>query len=243
MANLFESKKKGGPAVNLQSSKTVTAGTSQITVSPDTGYDAMEEVVVNPTPSTDITPSNSSPVSLTSGNLYKPSAAGKAVASVTDITPSNSSPASMSTGNIYKPSAGGYAITSYQSKTPASGGTQFDAGMVKMSSGGYAYDSQQSGFPDTMTFEGNFDASEFTGQGQIGVANGLTIPNVIRDAYNYITINWQSKICNLRVSTVDYSTANVKRAIDKTLALTISMSNSNNRETKLLYYTITLSKT
>ena len=151
MANLFESKKKGGPSVNLQASKTVTAGTSQITVDPDTGYDAMEEVVVNPTPSTDITPSNSSPVSLTSGNLYKPSAAGKAVASVTDITPSNSSPASMSTGNIYKPSTGGYAITSYPSKTPASSGTQFDAGMVKMSSGGYAYNSQPATPPNSIT--------------------------------------------------------------------------------------------
>ena len=39
-----------GSSVNLQDSKTVTAGTSRITVSPDSGYDAMEEVKVDPFP-------------------------------------------------------------------------------------------------------------------------------------------------------------------------------------------------
>lgn len=50
MANLFRANKKGAPSINVQSSKIVTAGTSQQTFTPDTGYDAMEKVVVNPTP-------------------------------------------------------------------------------------------------------------------------------------------------------------------------------------------------
>lgn len=54
--NFYKCNKKGA---NVQSSKTITAGTTQKTVTPDTGYDAMGEVVVNPTPSTPITPSSS----------------------------------------------------------------------------------------------------------------------------------------------------------------------------------------
>lgn len=152
MANMYLSKLKGGSSVNLQASKTVTAGTDQQTFTPDSGYDAMEEVVVNPTPSTSITPSNATPVDISANTLYKPTAAGKAVESVSNITPSNSSPASMSSGGVYKSDGAGYAIESYQSKTPSSGGTQFDAGMVKMSSGGYAYDSQPSSLPDPLSF-------------------------------------------------------------------------------------------
>ena len=50
MSNLFRANKKGAPSINVQSTKIVTAGTSQETFTPDTGYDAMEKVVVNPTP-------------------------------------------------------------------------------------------------------------------------------------------------------------------------------------------------
>lgn len=51
MANMFLSKLKAAAGAVLQASKTVTAGTTATTVTPDSGYDAMQEVVVNPTPS------------------------------------------------------------------------------------------------------------------------------------------------------------------------------------------------
>lgn len=48
MANMFLSKLKAAAGAILQASKTVTATTTTQTVQPDSGYDAMEEVVVNP---------------------------------------------------------------------------------------------------------------------------------------------------------------------------------------------------
>lgn len=63
-----------------------------------------------------ITPSNSSPVTLSSGSIYEMSGAGKAVASVTSKTPSDSSPASVSSGAIIKASASGYLYSTVQKK-------------------------------------------------------------------------------------------------------------------------------
>lgn len=91
---------------------------------------------------TPITPSNSSPASMTQGETYTSTANGKAVESVTDITPSNSSPPALSAGNIYKPGSSGYAIDSYSNISPSSSGTYFSSGMKKMSSSGYAYSSR-----------------------------------------------------------------------------------------------------
>lgn len=92
---------------------------------------------------TPITPSNSSPASMTSGETYTPTTNGVAVESVTDITPSNTSPPALSAGNIYKPGSSGYAIGSYSNISPSSSGTYFSSGMKKMSSSGYAYSSKQ----------------------------------------------------------------------------------------------------
>ena len=50
---------------------------------------------------TQITPSNSSPVTLTSGNNYQPTANGKAVASITDVTPTAYYCPQLVSGNIY----------------------------------------------------------------------------------------------------------------------------------------------
>lgn len=93
---------------------------------------------------TSITPSNSSPVSMTGGETYTPTINGVAVESVTDITPSTSSPPALSAGNIYKPGSSGYAIDSYSNISPSSSGTYFSSGMKKMSSSGYAYSSKPS---------------------------------------------------------------------------------------------------
>lgn len=113
--NLYRSNKKSGPTINVQSSKTVTAGTSQQTVTPDTGYDAMGEVVVNPTPS-----QSKSVTAGTTTTTVTPDS-GKLLSSVS-IAPTPSTPI-----------------------TPSSSGTQFSAGLNNMSSSGWAYSSQPSG--------------------------------------------------------------------------------------------------
>lgn len=110
--NFYKCNKKGA---NVQSSKTVTAGTTQKTITPDTGYDAMGEVVVNPTPSQ----SKSVTAGTTTTTVIPDS--GKLLSSVS-IDPTPSTPI-----------------------TPSSSGTQFNAGLNNMSSSGWAYDSQQSG--------------------------------------------------------------------------------------------------
>ena len=51
MATVYQSVLAGrGGQANLQT-KTVTAGTSNVTVNPDSGYDGMSQVTVEPTPS------------------------------------------------------------------------------------------------------------------------------------------------------------------------------------------------
>lgn len=69
--------------------------------------------------STPITPSNSSPASMTSGTAYKPTANGYAIASYNNVTPSNSSPVALTSGDIDKIGGNGYAIASYSNITPS----------------------------------------------------------------------------------------------------------------------------
>lgn len=90
---------------------------------------------------TEITPSNSSPVALTSGETYTTNGNGYAIQSYTSKTPS-SSPSSVSSGDIVKMGGSGYLINSYSSVTPSSSGTYFSAGMKNMASSGYAYSSK-----------------------------------------------------------------------------------------------------
>ena len=57
-----------------------------------------------------ITPSNASPVSLTTGESYQASADGYAIESYSSITPSNSNAPGLTSGSIYKMGGGGRAV-------------------------------------------------------------------------------------------------------------------------------------
>jgi len=66
-----------------------------------------------------ITPSNASPVSLTTGDSYQMLANGYAISSYNNLSPSNSTPAALAGDTIYKTNGTGYAIDSYSSITPS----------------------------------------------------------------------------------------------------------------------------
>ena len=68
---------------------------------------------------TPITPSNSSPASMTTGTTYEAMGTGYAIASYSSVTPSNSSPVSLSSGSIYKMGGAGKAVASVADITPS----------------------------------------------------------------------------------------------------------------------------
>lgn len=95
---------------------------------------------------TSITPSDSSPASMTAGNAYEPTANGYAIASnPTSITPSTNMP-SLTAGTIYKPTGNGYAISTYTPLTPSDSSpvplsAQTIYRVTNGSNGGYAIES------------------------------------------------------------------------------------------------------
>lgn len=101
-----------------------------------------------------ITPSNSSPASMSANVAYEPTANGYAIESYSSVTPSDSTPAALTNGAIYKAGGAGYAIASNPtSVTPSSSGEYFTSGIKKMASSGYAYASQPT-IQSTMTLIG-----------------------------------------------------------------------------------------
>lgn len=96
---------------------------------------------------TSITPSNSSPGTLTAGEVYKPSANGRAISDYNTVTPFDTFPVTMNNNKFYKKSSelanavivGGII----PSVTPSEDGEYFPSGMVKMSASGYAFSSQK----------------------------------------------------------------------------------------------------
>ena len=182
------------PTAKEEQTKSVTATTSQQTVTPDTGK-VLSSVTVNPqvhsatyTPTgysnandmgaqnnyryvdtsayepTNITPSDSSPVSLSSGSIYKAGGNGYAIESQpTSITPSDNAPIFLSSSGIYKPSTSGYAIKNNPpTKTPSdtSPASVSNGQIIKSSAAGYLYKTEQT---KSITLLGSITISDTNG--------------------------------------------------------------------------------
>lgn len=157
------------PTQKPEQTKSVTATTTAQTVTPDTGkvlssvtvnpqvhsatytptgysnandmgaqnnYRYVDTSAYEPT---SITPSNSSPATITSGETYTATAGGVAIESYSSITPSNSSPVSVSTDGIYKMTVGGKVVGNVTNKTPSDTSPTFmnTGSIIKPSEAGY----------------------------------------------------------------------------------------------------------
>lgn len=140
---------------------------------------------------TSITPSNSSPVSMTGGETYTPTTNGVAVESVTNLTPANTSPPSISTGSIYKPTTSGKAIASIatngSSVTPTSSGKYFYSGWNKMESSGYAYTSTQNSARGSVTVN-----TSTTTKVTLGFQPKSLQLMIVKDSTHFCTIGYDS---------------------------------------------------
>ena len=112
----------------------ITPSSSAVSVSADDiVHVGGSGVIVNSIPSpTSLTPSNSSPATISSGGLYSATANGKAVASVTDVTPS-STPTSVTTNDVVKIGGSGVIVDSIPTPTSL---TPSDSSPATITSGG-----------------------------------------------------------------------------------------------------------
>ena len=86
-----------------------------------------------------ITPSNSSPVSMSANSNYKPSTAGYAIEDYTFFTPTSGNMIVLDAYEIYQPLAKAYAIKDYSTWTTAQDGVYYPSGIVAMAASGYIY--------------------------------------------------------------------------------------------------------
>lgn len=129
--------------------KTVTAGTSAVTVTPDAGY-ALSSVTVNPTPSQSkvTTPTTSAQtVTPDSGNLLSQVDVAPIPSEYKipmQIIPGNT-PGAMTAGEAYSPTSNAYIIDGYTSVTPSNTSpAPLYNGMIKSEGTGYAISSYSS---------------------------------------------------------------------------------------------------
>ena len=101
---------------------------------------------------TSITPSNASPVSLSTGNAYEVSESGYAIKSYNNVAPSNSTPVSLTAGEIDKMTGNGYAIQSYtQINNPIAPLALYNGYIYKCASNCYAISGYYDLYPSDAT--------------------------------------------------------------------------------------------
>lgn len=147
-------------ALNLGTKSITQNGTYNASSDGYDGYSSVEVNVAGVTP-TPITPSNASPVALTSGNAVTPSANGYAIESFYTITPSDVTPISLTSGKIYKMSGSGKAVASVTSKTPSdsSPASVSSGAIIKASSAGYLVSTSPVNIANTASKDTNFTLS------------------------------------------------------------------------------------
>lgn len=182
-----------------------------------------------------ITPSNSSPASMSNGGIYKASGNGYAVASSPiSLAPSNSSPPSITDNEIYKTSGNGYAIQSYGNVTPSADGTYFASGFRKMSSSGYAYSSRPSEPSFNVFYNANQGLNSFTisnltvGKKYLMLVFADTGSTYANNRYDNITVSSASKtkLTNFFTSGSHHSAGTFFQIVPNSTSITVSDSNA-----------------
>ena len=162
----------------LQTSKSVTATTSQQTVTPDQGYDGMEQVVVNPqVHSATYVPLQNEPYNdMGAQNNYRyVDTSGMVIPH--PISPSNSNPVSVAPSYPIEYTASGYAISSYDSVTPSSTPTSVSSGdIVKVGGSGVIVDAIP--VPTSLTPSNSNPATITSGTTYTATANGKAVSSV-----------------------------------------------------------------
>jgi len=140
---------------------------------------------------TSVTPSNSSPVTLSNGNVYYMGGAGKAVASVTDATPGRrgSECPELYSGDIYKATSTGYFSTNRpEALNPSLSGTVVNQGLTKyFESRGYVYSTDMNTFKSG-TFTASTSATKTVSLGfepKYIATITFTSSNYLINIYNY----------------------------------------------------------
>lgn len=183
-----------------------------------------------------ITPSNSSPASMSSGTTYEAQANGYAIASYSSITPSDSTPVALTSGSIYKAGGAGYAIASSPtSVTPTTSGASFSQGIVNMTAGGYAY-SQRPSLVSTTLWTNNSPTSDFAAQ-NVNLSDSMA-------NYDYIGIRWKrakaSSETTATVSTTIWPVTDMQNTDDnndsKSLVFGLNRLSSGGRYCRYAYY-------
>lgn len=199
----------------LQTSKSVTATTSQLTVTPDVGYDGMEQVIVDPQVHTQTyTPADNTAANDMGVNNDYRYVDTSGMRTTADITPSNSNIPVLSANNAVNPLGPGLAIASYDNVTPSSTPTSVSTGdIIRIGGNGVIVDSIPT--PTSLTPSNATPATITNGNTYTATANGYAI-----ESYTNLSPS-VGVIQNINNGSIYKATANGK-AVDQIYTVTSS---------------------